>query len=146
MSFLCTRIHFIWSTARREPWIHNAWQPRLHQHMWGILENLKSKVFVIGGVVDHVHIYCSLPATCSIAKLAETVKSNSTAFVHDELKCPFGWQEGYAAFTMSKSADDDVIQYIRNQEEHHRRRSFQEELITFLEKFEVPYDPKYVFL
>ncbi len=146
MSFLCTRAHFIWSTSKREPLIQNDWQPRFHMHMRGILENLKSKVFIIGGVSDHVHIYCSLPSTVTIADLASTVKSNSTSFVRETIDARFGWQDGYAAFTMSKSADNDVIQYILNQEEHHRTRSFQEELIAFLDKFEVPYDPKYVFL
>ncbi len=146
MSFLCTRVHYIWSTDKREPMIQKDWQPRLHMYMRGILENMKSKVFVIGGVADHIHIYCSLPATISIADLASTVKSNSTSWVRGEFDPRFGWQVGYAGFTMSKSADEDVIQYITNQEEHHRVRTFQQELIAFLEKFEVPYDPKYVFL
>ena len=144
-SFARASTSFWFHCQTRAKLIENAWQPRLHGHMRGILENLKSKVFVIGGVSDHVHVYCSLPATISIADLASTVKSNSTSFVRDEIDSRFGWQDGYAAFTMSKSADHDVIQYILNQEEHHRQRSFQEELIAFLNKFEVPYDPKYVF-
>ena len=146
MSYLCTRVHLIWSTLHREASIETEWQPRLHGYMRGILENHHSKVFAIGGVADHVHIYCSLPATMSIAQLASTVKSNSTSWVRQNFSKSFGWQEGYAAFTMGKSADDDVIHYILTQEEHHQRKTFQEELIAFLEKFEVPYEPKYVFL
>ena len=146
MSYLCTRVHLIWSTLHREAFIEKEWQARLHGYMRGILENHHSKVFAIGGVADHVHVYCSLPATMSIAQLASTAKSNSTLWVRENLLKRFGWQEGYAGFTMGKSADDDVIRYILTQEEHHQRKTFQEELIAFLEKFEVPFDPKYVFL
>jgi putative transposase len=145
MSYLCTRIHYIWSTANRTPSILPEWQSRLHGYIRGILENLKSKPLVIGGVADHIHIYCSLPSTISIADLASAIKSNSSGFIHDNFDRSFAWQNGYAGFTMSKSADDDVIRYILNQEEHHRRKSFQEELIAFFEKFQIPYDPKYVF-
>jgi REP element-mobilizing transposase RayT len=144
MSYLCTRIHFIWSTARREPRIQKEWKVRLHGYLRGILENKKSKVFAIGGVEDHVHVYCSLPATLTIADLASVMKSNSTNWVHEHFDPAFGWQDGYAAFTMSKSADEDVIGYILRQEEHHQKKTFQEELIAFFEKYEVPYDPKYV--
>ena len=146
MSYLCTRIHLIWSTLHREALIEGEWQARLHGYMRGILENHHAKVFAIGGVADHVHIYCSLPAMMSIAQLASTVKSNSTSWVRQNFSKSFGWQEWYAGFTMGKSADDDVIRYILTQEEHHQRKTFQEELIAFLEKFELPYDPKYVFL
>jgi putative transposase len=146
MSFLSTRIHFIWSTAHREPRISADFKPRLHMYIRGILENHKSKVFAIGGIEDHIHIYCSLPATISIADLASTMKSNSTTFMRDNIDPQFAWQDGYAAFTMSKSADDDVIAYILNQERHHQHKTFQEELIAFLNKFGVPYDPQYVFL
>ena len=145
MSYLCTRIHFIWSTARRDPMIHRDWQPRLHGCMRGILENLNCKTFVIGGVEDHVHIYCSLPSTATIADIAGTVKCNSTDWVRQTINSGFGWQDGYAAFTMSKSADQDVINYILTQEEHHRRLTFKEKPLAFLDKFGVAYDPRYVF-
>jgi putative transposase len=146
MSYLCTRVHLIWSTLHREALIEREWQARLHGYMRGILENHDSKPFAIGGIADHVHVYCSLPPTVSIAQLASTVKSNSTSWVRQNFSKSFGWQDGYAAFTMGKSADDDVIRYILTREERHQRKTFQEELIAFLEKFEVPFDPKYVFL
>jgi putative transposase len=146
MSYLSTRLHLVWSTKHREPLIHRQWQPRLHGYMRGALENLKSKVFVIGGVEDHVHVYCSLSATITIADLVSKVKSSSSGWVHDVLQQPFGWQDGYSAFTMSTSADEDVMGYILKQGEHHMRVSYQEELIRMLEKFQIPYDPRYVFL
>jgi putative transposase len=144
MSYLSTRLHIVWSTKRRGPWIQKEWRPRLHGYMRGTLENLQAKVFVIGGVEDHVHVYCSLPATITIANLVSQVKASSSGWVHEFLQQPFGWQDGYAAFTMSKSADDDVLGYILRQEEHHQRVSYQEELIKMFEKFQIPYDPRYV--
>jgi REP element-mobilizing transposase RayT len=146
MSFLSTRIHFVWSTRQRLPHIHPEWRSRLHAYIHGILQNHKSTPLAIGGIADHIHVYCSLPATLAIADLASTMKSNSSRWVHENFTADFDWQEGYAAFTMSKSADADVIRYIETQEEHHRGRTFKEELLAFLEKFEVPYDPKYIFL
>jgi putative transposase len=146
MSFLSTRLHLIWSTARREPTINPEWKPRLHGYMRGIMENHKVNPIVIGGIEDHVHVYCDLPATLTIAQLVSTIKSNSTTFMRENLTRSFGWQDGYAAFTMSKSADEDVIKYILSQEEHHKRVPFKEELIKFLGTFEIPYDPQYVFL
>ena len=145
MSYLCTRVHYIWSTARREARIQGEWKVRLHGYIRGILENKKCKVFAIGGVEDHVHVYCSLPATVTIAELASVMKSNSSGWVHENFDRDFGWQDGYAAFTMGRSGDEDVIGYILGQVEHHRTRSFMEELIAFLDKYEVAYDPKYVF-
>ena len=145
MSYLSTRLHLVWSTKQREPLIHRDWQPRLHGYMRGILENLKAKVFIIGGVEDHVHVYCSLPATITLADLVSNVKLGSSAWVRDFLRLPFACQDGYSAFTMSKSADEDVFGYILRQEEHHKRVSFQEELIRILEKFQIPYDPRYIF-
>jgi len=145
MSYTCTRIHYIWSTAQRELTIDPAWRDDLHAYIAGILKNKKSTVLQIGGVEDHVHVYCSLPTTVTIADLANVMKANSTAYVREKFAASFAWQEGYAAFTMGKSADDDVCAYIRNQVEHHRTRSFKEELIAFLDKYQVPYDPKYVF-
>jgi REP element-mobilizing transposase RayT len=90
VSFLCTRVHFIWSTAKRAPQIERAWQPRLHGYLRGILENVKSKPLAVGGISDHVHVYGSLPATLSIAEVASTLKSNSSKWVHEELTKDFG--------------------------------------------------------
>ncbi|MEI8194547.1 MAG: IS200/IS605 family transposase [Phycisphaerae bacterium] len=144
-SFYSTRVHFIWSTARRAPTIHSEWQDRLHGYLHGILVNKKSHVFAIGGMADHVHLYASLPATVSLAELVNALKTNSSVWVHENALPSFAWQSGYAAVTMSKSADEQVCRYIKNQARHHHTRTFQEEFMAFLEKFEIPYDPRYVF-
>ena len=135
MSYLCTRVHLVWSTLHRDPLLADAWRPRLWSYTGAILENHQSKVLAIGGIADHLHIYCSLPATLSIADRASTLKSNSSRWIRSEFLPAFSWQEGYAAFTMGKSADHDVIAYIQNQEEHHRHRTFKEELLAFLDTY-----------
>ncbi len=146
-TFLSVRIHFIWSTKGREPSIESSWQPKLYAYINGILDNKKSKLLAIGGTNDHIHVYTSLPSTLSIAELANAVKSNSSGWIHETISHAqsFAWQSGYAAFSMSKSADKNVRAYIQNQAEHHRAKTFKEELIEFLDRDEIQYDPRYVF-
>ncbi|HUO07329.1 MAG TPA: IS200/IS605 family transposase [Phycisphaerae bacterium] len=147
MSYISNLVHFIWSTAKREPTIRAEWEERLYPYIGGILENKKAKLLCVGGVADHIHVFTSLPATLSLADAASAMKANSSRFVHEELgDRVFDWQKGYAAFSVSVSGEEAVRRYIENQKSHHSRKSFQEELIEFLEKHRVPYDSRYVFL
>jgi len=147
MSFISNHIHFVWSTARREPMIDPAWADRLYAFIGGTLNNERGKLLAAGGVEDHIHVLVSLPATLSLADAASLMKANSSRFIHEEIgAAAFDWQKGYAAFSVSVSVCDAVRAYIAKQREHHRHRSFQEELIEFLEKHQVPYDPRYVFV
>lgn len=147
MSYISNLVHFIWSTAGRTPTINPAWEPWLHAYIGGILNNANARLLAAGGVEDHVHLYVSLPATLCLSDAASVIKSNSSRFVHEELgDRSFDWQKGYAAFTVSVSAEEAVRNYLRNQKEHHKQKSFQDEYIEFLERHHVPYDPKYVFL
>jgi putative transposase len=143
-AFLNVRVHFIWSTDNREPRILQQWRDDLFGYMGGICENHRAKLLAAGGVSDHVHLYVSLPATLSIADTVNLLKANSSRWVHDNHDGTFAWQVKYAAFSVSKSAEDAVCTYIRNQETHHRHKSYQEELIEFLERHEMEYDPKYL--
>ena len=95
---------------------------------------------------EHIHFYAYMPKTVSVSKFMEIIKANSSKWVHDTFpnKDKFGWQDGYGAFSVSKSAEDMVIQYIRNQQEHHRNKSFQEEFIDFLKKYGIKYDENYI--
>jgi REP element-mobilizing transposase RayT len=123
------------------------WEPRLFAYIGGILNNERGKLLAAGGMEDHIHILASLPATISLADAASVIKSNSSRFIHEELQyAGFDWQKGYAAFSVSISVQEAVDKYIRGQKEHHQRRSFQEEYIEFLEKHNVDYDPRYVFV
>jgi putative transposase len=99
----------------------------------------------IGGVADHVHLLVGLKATHTLADVLRELKKASSIWMHEVAKCPtFAWQEGYAAFSVSAPARKDVKKYIANQVEHHRKRSYREELIAMLEKAEIEYDPKYL--
>ena len=139
-------VHFIWSTAGREPWIGPEWRDDLYGYMGGIMRNKKTKLICAGGMYDHVHLYASLPSTITIADLVSAVKANSSRWIHESFpkRRGFAWQEGYGAFSISKSDEKRVIEYIRNQEHHHRKRDFKEELREFLEKYEVEYDERYL--
>jgi REP element-mobilizing transposase RayT len=144
--YLSLLVHFTWSTARREPWISADWREPLFAQIGGIMKNKNAKLLSAGAMYDHIHLYASLPSTLSIADLVNTVKSNSSRWIHqNHIKArAFAWQEGYGAFSVSKSEENRVIKYIRNQESHHRKRTFKEEFLTFLEKHEIEYDERYL--
>ena len=143
-AFLHVRLHFIWSTKDREPRIDAAWRDRLYGYMSGICEKKRAKLLIAGGVADHVHLYVSMPATLSIAETVNVLKSNSSGWVHENFDPAFGWQTKYAAFSVSKSAEDALFAYIRGQEEHHRVRSYREELVELLERHGMEYDERYL--
>ena len=136
--------HLIFATKHREPSIAKKWRPELHSYLGGIVKGLGAHPQGIGGIADHVHLLVSLKPTACLSDFMRELKKSSPAWIR-ESKCPgFQWQEGHAAFTVSASARDSVRQYIANQEEHHRTKSFREELVEFLEKSGVPYDPRYL--
>lgn len=139
-------VHFVWSTANREPWITPDWNDRLFGYIGGVLRHDRIKLIEAGGIEDHVHLYTSLPSTTSIAGLVNAVKSNSSRWVHETFpkRRGFAWQKGYGAFSVSKSSESQVLQYIRDQETHHRKRTFKEEFLTLLEKHEIEYDERYL--
>jgi REP element-mobilizing transposase RayT len=116
--------------------------------MGGILRNKKGKLLAAGGVEDHVHVYTSLPATLSIAQAAGALKANSSRWIHETFtkSQSFHWQDGYGAFTVSKSNEQAVIRYINNQQEHHRRRTFQEEFRELLNKHSIHYEERYLWV
>ena len=99
-----------------------------------------------GGTADHVHVYASLPATLSLAHAANALKSNSSRWIHGNVakNVGFRWQEGYGAFTVSKSNEQRVVRYVENQEEHHRTKTFQEEYVQLLKRGMVKYDERYL--
>jgi REP element-mobilizing transposase RayT len=114
--------------------------------MIGTLQNLDCPLLIIGCVADHVHVLCNLSRTLSIADLVKEVKSSSSAWIksEDSRLGDFFWQSGYGAFSVSQSQVEQVKAYIANQEEHHRRMSFQDEFRAFLRRHAVPFDERYV--
>jgi putative transposase len=145
---ICNLVHFVWGTHERRSWIRAEWKDRLYGYLGGILRHRNAVLIAAGGVDDHVHVLASLPATLSLADAAAAMKANSSRWIRENVEhsAGFAWQEGYGAFSVSKSAEQAVTAYIRNQEEHHNRRKFQEEFIALLNKHSIPYDERYLWV
>lgn len=139
-------IHLIFSTKLRQPLIHPPVEAELHRYLGGICNNLECPVIAVGGYSDHVHILCMLSKKIPLMKLMEELKSHSSKWIKTKGLGyeKFYWQDGYGAFSVNPSEIDAVITYIHNQHEHHRRKTFQEEYRSFLKKYNVEYDERYV--
>jgi len=146
-SFSTLLVHAIFSTKDRTPLLTPGLRQRLFPYMGGIIRELKGAALLINGIEDHVHVLTSLPATLALSDLMKELKGISSGWVNDTmgLPQPFGWQTGYAAFSVSQSLAETVRSYIARQEEHHRRRTFQEEYLLFLQRHHIEYDPRFVF-
>ena len=126
--------------------IDAAWRPRDDEYMGGIIHGLGGVPVGVGGVADHVHLLVGLKSTHCLADFVRELKKSATAWVHGQAdpSGKFAWQSGYAAFTVSATSRPAVCEYILHQEEHHRVKSFREELEAMLAKAGVPYDPKFL--
>ena len=139
-------IHYVFSTKNRVPVLTENMRERLWAFMGGIARENRMTARCIGGVTDHVHLLISMPTTVSVAKGVQAIKGGSSKWVHEtfpELH-DFSWQEGYGAFSVSKSHLDETIVYIRSQAEHHRHKSFQDEYRAFLQKHEIAFDERFL--
>jgi putative transposase len=118
----------------------------LYKYMTGIVKR-GQKLISINGMSDHVHILIGLKPAMALAKLVQDVKADSTSFINKKrwVRGRFSWQEGYGAFSYGHSQLNTIIRYIQNQEKHHRRRSFKDEYLAWLKKYEIPFEDKYVF-
>ncbi len=141
-SFASLLIHVIFSTKNRASDLSPEIAGRLFPYMAGIVGERKGVPLIINGPADHVHLLVSVPTKESMADLLRVVKANSSRWIHEQFPAQkgFGWQAGYAAFTVSGSRAAEVTDYIAAQQEHHRRISFQEEFLTFLRKHGIAYD------
>lgn len=144
-----TQIHIqtVFSVQNRDCIIKKSWKTELYKYITGIVQNHGHKVLAINGMPDHAHIFFGIRPTQSLSDLMQDIKSDSSKWINKKgfIHGLFSWQEGYGAFSYSKSQVDQVIDYIRKQEVHHRKRTFTEEYLDFLEKFQVPYDERYIF-
>lgn len=139
-------IHIIFSTKNRDAWLDREVRPRLHAYVATICHNLNADALCVGGVADHLHIVTTLPRTLSQAEMVETAKKTSSKWIKglDPKYRGFYWQRGYGAFSVSPSQLKAVVEYVENQAEHHRTRSFQEEYRGFLHKYGVEFDERYM--
>ena len=138
--------HVIFSTKDRAPMLDAELKSRLFPYVGGIIRELGGMGLLINGPPDHVHVLVLLSAKTALSEIVGKVKANSSGWVHREFteKQAFAWQTGYAAFNVSHSQKESVLDYIAKQEEHHRKMSFQEELIAFLKKHEIEYEERYL--
>lgn len=136
-------MHVIFSTKDWRPFLTSPIQERLYPYLGGIARESRLKSLAIGGVSEHVHLLISLPATLAIAKGVQTLKSNSSKWMHETFPRlrSFAWQEGYGAFSIGRSGMADTIAYIGNQEEHHRKRTFRDEFESILRKHDIEFEP-----
>ncbi len=139
-------LHIVFSTKHREHSIHQEIEDELHSYLGGICNKLDCQVIKVGGFTNHVHILCMLSKKITLMKLMEELKSHSSKWIKTkgDNYANFYWQDGYGAFSVNPSEVDIVIKYIENQKEHHRKKTFKEEYVAFLKKYEVEYDEKYV--
>jgi REP element-mobilizing transposase RayT len=140
-------IHTIFVVKYREAVIDKLWRDDFHKVIGNLINETGCKNIIINGIEDHVHCLIGLKPTVSISELMKSVKSKSSKFVNDQklTNHRFEWQEGYAVFSYSKSQIEQVYNYIYNQEEHHKKHTFQTEYLDFIKKYEVEVDEKNLF-
>ena len=145
-SYVACYMHMIFSTKDRTPLLTADLSPRLYEYIGGTLRGHGAALLAAGGVADHLHLSVSLGKELSVSAALRVIKSNSSKWVHDTFddQPHFAWQNGYGAFSVSQSNLDDVHRYIENQTEHHRKRTFQEEFLAFLKRYNVPYDERHI--
>ena len=139
-------LHIIFSTKDREPWLDSDMRPRMYAYLATICHDLGGELVRVGGVADHVHIVTTLPRTFSQADLIEQIKKTSSKWIKtlDARHRGFFWQRGYGAFSVSPSQLEAVLEYVDEQQEHHRTRTFQEEYLELLRRDGVDFDERYV--
>ena len=140
-------IHIVFAVQSRQNLLKRENKEELHKYITGIIRNKKQKLIVINSVPDHVHIFISMKPSIALSDLVRDIKNNSSTFINTKrwVRGKFSWQEGFGAFSYGHSQIDVVVKYIQNQEKHHEKKTFKEEYMNMLKKFNVEYDEKYVF-
>ncbi len=140
-------IHCVFAVKGRENIITKIFRDELHKYMSGILRNDNAYPLAVGGWKDHVHVFFELNPNLKIADIMRMLKATSSKWINDNkmVKGKFQWQEGYGAFSYSRSQRNDVINYIMKQEEHHIKKTFKEEYLELLKKFEIEFNDEYLF-
>ncbi len=140
-------IHIVFAVQGRQNLIPKEHKEELHRYTTGIITNKGRKLLAINAMPDHVHVLVGLRPDKSVSDLVRDIKANSSSFITEKkwVKDKFRWQEGYGAFSYSHSQLTTVINYVRNQEKHHSKRTFKQEYLEMLEKFNIEHDNKYLF-
>lgn len=145
-TYTCLYYHIVFSTKGRRPLIQPAIAPRVWEYMGGVARANETTALQIGGVDDHCHALIMASPTIAPSRIAQFLKADTSKWIHETFPslAGFAWQGGYGAFTVSKSGIPNVVNYIRNQPDHHRKRTFKEEYLEFLHKHDVEYDERYL--
>jgi REP element-mobilizing transposase RayT len=140
-------IQVVFAVKGRQSLIHTSWEEELYKYITGIITNKNQKLLAINGTSNHIHIFIGLKPSCRLSDLVREIKKSSNTFIKEKrfTRYKFEWQEGYGAFSYSHSALDNVISYINKQKEHHRKRTFKEEYLDFLKKFQIEFKDEYLF-
>jgi len=140
-------IQTVFAVSNRQSLIKPEFREDLYKYITGIVTNQGQKLIAINGVADHVHVLIGLRPAMALADLVQEIKADSANFINKNrwVRGRFSWQEGYGAFSYGHSQLDTIIRYIQNQDQHHRRRSFREEYLTLLRKFDIAFEEKYIF-
>ena len=140
-------IHTVFAVANRSSLIKDSWKEELHKYISGIIQNNKHKLIAINSMPDHVHIFIGMKPIQSVSDLLQDIKDSSSKWINERkfVRGKFNWQAGYGAFSYSHSQIDRVVKYIQRQLQHHKKKTFRQEYIEFLDKYNVPYDERYIF-
>ncbi|MBP6303067.1 MAG: IS200/IS605 family transposase [Bacteroidia bacterium] len=140
-------IQVVFAVKGRENLMRKEWRTEVHKYISGIIKAKEQKPIIVNGVGDHIHCFIGLKPSMALSDLVRDIKNNSSKFINEQgwVKGKFSWQEGYGAFSYAHSQIEQVYQYILNQEQHHSKRSFKEEYLDFLAKFEIDHKTEYLF-
>lgn len=140
-------IQVVFAVKGRESLIHTSWEEELYKYISGIVRNKEQKMLSINGMPDHIHFLIGMKPSCCLSDLVREIKKSSNSFIKEKKlsRFKFQWQEGFGAFSYSHSNLDAVIKYIEKQKEHHKKRTFKEEYLEFLEKFNIEFKNEYLF-
>lgn len=140
-------IQVVCAVKGRKSLIHPSWEEELYKYITGIVRNKEQKMLAINGMPDHIHFLIGMKPSCCLSDLVREIKKSTNDFIKEKKlsKFKFQWQEGYGAFSYSHSNLDQVIKYIASQKEHHKNRTFKEEYVKFLQKFEIEFKEEYLF-
>jgi REP element-mobilizing transposase RayT len=139
-------IHIVLVVKSRQNLILKSWEEDLYKYITGIIKNNGQKLIIINGYKDHIHVLVGLSTNITVADLVRVIKTNSSKWINQNkfVKGKFEWQKGYAAFTIGQSQMNKTFNYIENQKEHHKTKSFESEYISFLKAYKIDYDERYI--
>src|SRR3972149_5399001 len=140
-------IQIVFAVKGRDSIIHSSWEEQMYRYITGIVKNKDQKMLAINGMPDHIHFLIGMKPSCCLSDLVREIKKSSNDYIKDNkfTKYKFSWQEGFGAFSNGHSQLDKVIAYIKNQKIHHKKKTFKEEYLGLLQKYQIKFEDKYLF-